>query len=203
MVETLAEFEPLPIRTLRRPSARWGSRALVLACIVGALGGVFLWAHARFAGLSSEIRPVWRGAEAKRTIVENSAGTGVTNAGPVLANERAFVWDGGTFNGSNLYWSFQCASVEDCWTCVLSGGQFHKSKFTPFERLDERVLKGPQQYDDRLRAEDWRLDGITHGAHFIWRREDRDLRYIAIDFDTATVYGTDQSGGYDRGDAAP
>jgi hypothetical protein len=172
---------------------------LALASCLGLLviGGL-AWRASRWVGQMDQAgaADLWHGDDAKRKIVEYKNMTNVSDAALVVVNDETFVFDGGTFNGVILYWSFQCASIDDCWKCVLSGGNLQRSDFTQFEPLSVVPLKGPQQYDARVSSSMWRLQDVKDGMHYKRQQEDRRILYIAIDYKTATVFGCYQSGGF-------
>jgi hypothetical protein len=113
-------------------------------------------------------------------------------------------YDGGTFNGSIVYWVFECGSKEDCLKAVERLGGPKAPEFKPWEPSRYAVVMEGVDFYTRscrwskaLRDNRWNVrdiqDGVVHeeviGDH-------RSMVYYAIDFRHNRVYYHYESGGF-------
>jgi hypothetical protein len=108
-----------------------------------------------------------------------------------------YLFDGGSFNGSITYWSFDCASHEDCWAAIASLGGPGRSEFHPWKPSRFAVvMNGPGFYQPQLATPLWDVTTIQHGAVYEDVDGDKCMDYYAIDYDTLRVYHHHESGGF-------
>lgn len=109
-----------------------------------------------------------------------------------------YFFEGGSFNGIILYWSFECATLDDCWSAIVSLGGPDQSEFNDWKTSQFAiVMNGPGFYSHELETPLWDVRTISNGASYE-RVEDENRRmvYFAIDFDTLRVYHHYESGGF-------
>jgi hypothetical protein len=134
------------------------------------------------------------GPEAKKLVTSKFV---VSNRLPHSAN-HFYLYDGGTFNGSIVYVSFDCANREDCWTAVEALGSPDHLKFKTWSQSHFAVvMDGPGFYHSELKDDPWDVRGIEDGV--VYEETDADHRrmtYYAIDYNRKRVYYHRESGGF-------
>lgn len=115
---------------------------------------------------------------------------------PRMRNDL-WVYDGGTFNGMIYYVSFQCESLEDCWSALKAfqapdRSEFHEGVATKFAVNQQ----GPSFYDNSLSHPQWNISKISDGVSHEWSRDDRAMNFWAIDRERLRIYFHHESGGF-------
>src|SRR5258708_1676357 len=74
---------------------------------------------------------VYTGEQARERIVRSSVQLNRRrDGGPLPASATNFyMFDGGSFNGTIEYWSFECGTLDDCWSALASVGGPDKDEF--------------------------------------------------------------------------
>lgn len=134
------------------------------------------------------------GAEAKAR-VERWADEGGKLPGSAT---NFYIFDGGSFNGSIIYASFDCGNREDCWVALKLLGSPDSTEFKPWAASRYSVvMQGPGFYHQILKDDPWDVRGIEEGV--VYEQTDADHRrmiYYAIDFAKDRVYIHEESGGF-------
>ena len=105
-------------------------------------------------------------------------------------------WDEGFLSDHTTYWSFTCASLEDC---KLAAAPKHSSdELLDWEQPEyDFILKGPGYFGDKRGTDEWDTDKwdvtqIERGLFALDIRYDEktvsELHYTAIDLDTLRFY---------------
>lgn len=105
--------------------------------------------------------------------------------------------EGGSFNGSIVYWSMRCSSLEE-------GRQLMHRLAACEPRLIRNwepsqygvVMDGPAFYDEVLATPLWDVRTIKRGLVYEKVEGTRSMDYFAFDFDTLRIYGHYESGGF-------
>jgi hypothetical protein len=147
------------------------------------------------------------GKDAKLRILDlaqRAARPGVGNPQMPASANNFWLYDGGNFNGSITYWTFDCANREECLKAVESLGSLRPKDLKSWKPSGYAVvMKGPAFYsrDDapnkKLRSNPWDVRGIKNGLVYEGVRGDHDsMTYFAIDLDRNRVYHHYESGGF-------
>ncbi|MBS0265434.1 MAG: hypothetical protein JSS02_26105 [Planctomycetes bacterium] len=147
------------------------------------------------------LNDVKTGDEALARIVPRSDSPGRDANAVAFAESVSNVYycDGGTFNGMYLYWSFDCANLDDCWDAIQRAGGPDQSTFTDWKLSQYAVVMlGPEFYSPKLATALWDVRLIQRGvAYEKVEGGNRRLIFYAIDFDKLRVYHHYESGGFD------
>jgi hypothetical protein len=139
---------------------------------------------------------VYRGADAKKRITR----------GKLIPSSASnfYIFDGGNCTGTIEYWSFQCESLDDCWSAIHDLGGPDKAQFVAWSPSKFAVvMKGPAFYWPQLAAREWNVEGIHNGFSHEFSQSDRRLDFYAIDADRLIVYYHAESGGFPTDAYAP
>jgi len=110
---------------------------------------------------------------------------------------NGFMFDGGSFDGRNVYWCFDCETNEECWEALECLTAVSRSEFRAFEPSRFAiVMKGPEYYSPKLRNVFWELDKVQNGWTYERARGNQHLAFYALDLDRHRVYGHLASGGF-------
>ncbi len=115
-----------------------------------------------------------------------------------------WLYDGGNFNGTTTYCTFQCGDRADCLKAVEYLGGVREKDLKPWKPSRYAVvMEGPDFYSrtlapsEKLRSHPWDARGIKNGLVYEDVRGDHDdLVYCAIDLDRNRVYYVKESGGF-------
>lgn len=112
---------------------------------------------------------------------------------------RNFYFDeGSTFNGSVVYWSFECDSREECLRAVGFLTGIPREELKPWKPSRYAVvMNGPGFYDEKDRTELWDVRNTKNGLIYEYVQEpNQRMHYCGIDFDRKRVYYHYESGGF-------
>ena len=146
-------------------------------------------------------KDVYSGENAKSRILQQSKiqnGDAKNEDGLPNSARNFFYNEGGSFNGSIIYWSFDCGSREDCLKAFEYSSGLDRSKLAPFKHSQYAiVMEGPGFYNERLKTNLWNVSRIKNGvAYEMVQGGDRRMVYYAIDFDRNRIYHHYESGGF-------
>lgn len=108
---------------------------------------------------------------------------------PVGASDF-YYWDEGWLSDHTTYWSFTCASVEDC---KRAASPEHSSDDFAAWQLPQYsfIVKGPAYFGNKYHTDKWDLKQIQKGTSALYIRYNErasEMQYTAIDYDTLRVY---------------
>lgn len=133
---------------------------------------------------------------AARHVIFRNANLGSTNQSDLSLSARDFYYyDFSTALGSDEYWSFECDTVDHCWSALKQLGGPERNEFVPFQLSKyEVILLGPGVFPAHHTPK-WDVREIKNGVVYEHAFQDRTLTYYAIDFDRRRVYYHYESGG--------
>lgn len=108
-----------------------------------------------------------------------------------------WMYDGGSFNGSIYYVSFECETAEDCWQALSAFGAPERAEFK--EGIQTRFAvnwNGPSYYHQELTHPQWNLQKVESGMSFERATGDRSMEFWAVDFEKNRVFYHYESGGF-------
>ena len=127
------------------------------------------------------------------------------DGGGLPASAKNFwLFDGGSFNGSIIYWVFDCDNREDCLKAVEFLASLRPDDLKPWEPSRYAVVMGGLDFYSThgipwkmLRSNPWNVRGIRNGLVYERVKGDhRSMVYYAIDSDRDRVYYHYESGGF-------
>ncbi len=130
------------------------------------------------------------GEEARSRIAKH----GGVDLGVLASATNLYFREGGTFNGTIIYWAFDCKNREQCFWAVGVPGESLKP-WVPSRYAV--VMEGPGFYAKELQTDLWDVRGIKNGlvSEIVIRGHER-MEYRAIDLDRNRVYFHFESGGF-------
>ncbi len=170
-------------------TARWASR-LVAACLLATLSGCIA---------PYDSNTDFHTGEAARKRIFNLPRVKEDQVPASATDYRLF--DGGTFGGSITYWTFTCASLEDCYRAVEMMGGPKRDEFQPWQATKYGVdMDGPGYYFKDFKQEFWPIRQIKNGVmvETVYGNHEG-LQLNVIDLDRKMVFHHYESGGFPDG----
>lgn len=188
------------------PSKRRLVPSFAILVVVGSFSAFFVLGGADAVISSIDLADdpnanVHTGEDARQRILQWTGRGGRQGKDIVPTSARDFwIYEGGNFNGSIIYWVFTCGSREDCIATfdrlAGTGDPWSPSRYAV-------VMEGPAFYSRevdgplKLRANPWDVRGITNGLVFESVLGDhRSMTYYAADLDRNRFYYHYESGGF-------
>ncbi len=114
------------------------------------------------------------------------------SSGKIPASASGFYhWNEGFLSDHTTYWSFTCASLDDCKSAAVP--QHSTDELRDWEQPEYGfILKGPAYFGDKHGTDKWDVTGIERGLFALDIRYDKEraseLQYTAINCETLRFY---------------